>query len=827
MKIINRRNFLRLCRSTGVISLFPFGTPLFISNYARSNQDKSSVKVTVQNDLNWPQYVQEFPSLALDDHDNPWIAVLERNILNKNIKIFCYKEDTMYEVTKIQPQGITGLSDPHIYPFDNSMILAFSIEKNNRWDVAYSFIEKDNQVQKFNIIPHTGKVNVSPVITVFEDKAFILWESNNGGKRGIYTCQINKNGFTNPQKLSDHAVNSYNPTIVALPNGNMFAAWDSVRNNSADIYGAWFKEGKWQPEVRLTSDSRIEKHPYLANWENEVWMCWEAQSYREIYSNNLTEQRIVVAKLQDNNFDAPKHLFEYVSPDTHILSNLTDTPWITHYEHNPEKCYNLVRPRIAFDKNGSLWLSAKEFMEKRQDGSKPVIWNYHGDVWSDKKLLLDQQGKRQAVEIAFGTNKGFAVYQYDDLPLSESSEYKGIICTWKSGFGISKLPVNTIKGELITEQLKMPFSNFSLKRNIAIINADFPRQKVNFHGNNLNLYFGDLHNHTDISICRRSWNPTAKDDFDICRDIEKLDFCALTDHGYNFDTAQWDFLGEQVRSNHDDDSFVTFLAEEWTSNNNPPNAPKELQGYGHHNLIFANPYYSHFYDSYDGDINPEMLWEQLQKDGADFICIPHQLADMGTNIPIDWRYVNEKFQPVAEIFQGRGSYEYLGCPRQAPHGAKFKGRYIHDVWEQGNIIGIIASPDHWGGIGKAAVWAKDLSRESIFEGIRARHTYGTSGAKIGLLFRTKQALMGDKVLMSSNSNYKFHIKALASANINEVVIFRNNEIIYKVVPNEKEITVEWEDIKPLKAGSAWYYTRIQCDDNELAWSSPIWFVEKL
>ena len=50
--------------------------------------------------------------------------------------------------------------------------------------------------------------------------------------------------------------------------------------------------------------------------------------------------------------------------------------------------------------------------------------------------------------------------------------------------------------------------------------------------------------------------------------------------------------------------------------------------------------------------------------------------------------------------------------------------------------------------------------------------------------------------------------------------------INRVLPNQKKISVDWEDTKPLRSGSAWYYTRIQCADNEIAWSSPIWFIEK-
>ena len=816
MKKISRRNFLALCKSTGIMSLFPFGTPIYLSSLSESNHRKRGVKATEQNDLRWPPYVQEFPSLALDYNENPWIAVLERNITNKKIRVYVYKQDDLFEVTKIEPEGITGISDPQIHQFGKSMMLVFSYEKNDKWEVAYSIIDEDKKTQKINIIDNRGKVNISPVMADNQGTACILWESNEGAGRGIYACHISENGPTEAQRLTDATVNSYNPAIVGLPNGDMFAAWDSVRNKSADIYGAWFTNGEWQPEVRLTSDVRIERHPYLVNRENEVWMCWEAQSYLQRFSNNLTEQRIVVAKIQNNSLAVPKHLFEQVSLQTHASSEITDTPWILHYEHNPEKCYHLVRPRIAFDQHGALWLSAREFMEQRRAGSKPVVWNYQGDTWSEKKLLIDQQGKRQAVEIAFGKDEGFAVYQYDNLPMGGGG-YQGISPDWKSGFGISKLPVNTHKGKLLTEQLKMPFLNFSLKEKMSAINADFPRQKIKHKDNSLTLFFGDLHNHTDISVCRRAWNPTAKDDFAVARDIEKLDFCGLTDHGYNIDPPQWDFLGEQVRCNQDDNIFITFLGEEWTENTK----------YGHHNLIFSDPYYPRFYDAYDGDINPRELWTKLQEDGADFICIPHQLADKGTNLPIDWNFVNEKFQPVAEIFQGRESYEYLGCPRQAHDGDKVKGHYLQDVWEKGNIIGVIASPDHWGGIGKVAVWAEYLSRKSLFEAIRARHTYGTSGAKMGLLLRTQQAMMGDKVMLSSNPEYKFQVIAWASSSINEVVIFRNNEQIYQVAPNEKEINIEWEDKDPLRLEFAWYYTRIQCEDSELAWSSPIWFTNKI
>ena len=62
--------------------------------------------------------------------------------------------------------------------------------------------------------------------------------------------------------------------------------------------------------------------------------------------------------------------------------------------------------------------------------------------------------------------------------------------------------------------------------------------------------------------------------------------------------------------------------------------------------------------------------------------------------------------------------------------------------------------------------------------------------------------------------------------IKNVVLFRNNEIVYESSPAKKEVTLSFTD-KELPTGeeTLWYYTRIQTDDEHLTWSSPIWFIK--
>ena len=60
--------------------------------------------------------------------------------------------------------------------------------------------------------------------------------------------------------------------------------------------------------------------------------------------------------------------------------------------------------------------------------------------------------------------------------------------------------------------------------------------------------------------------------------------------------------------------------------------------------------------------------------------------------------------------------------------------------------------------------------------------------------------------------------------IKELVIFRNNEMVHRTQPDRKEFEANWTDHNPPGENTSWYYARIHAEDDELAWSSPIWLV---
>jgi len=751
---------------------------------------------------------REFPALAIAADNSVWLASIERELPNSCIAVDAGCGDNRETVCRLRVDEMTGCAAPAIAPWKNGCIIAAPMEWNDRWDIAIAFITTPDCTRPdLRFISTQERVNVFPALTIDGDDVVMAWESTIDGKRAIFSCRFDETSIGPVTQLSSPGENSCHPAIVTAETNRIFVAWESLRKYSSDIYGCWCVNGTWEDEERMTCDPRIERHPSLTSHNGDLWMAWEAQSFTDNQINRVNEHRVVVAQVTDN--------------------GLMTTP--AHFERLSMPGRMLFRPQIRFDSKDQLWLTArwgKLLSHPRTNEPDlymgrgewfPVVWQYKGGMWTDMELLSETPGRWHPVPFEFGDdNTGHAAIQFDNHPNTW-----GARAEWTTDVTIQSLPnAHPVEEFFLTEPLEMPPTGFDLKAYMEFVSADFKASSWDHNGTTRHAYFGDFHAHSDLSVCCRLFNALGIDNFSNIRDIAKLDFCALTDHGYNHTDLTWTYNGEQTRFHHDDENFVTFIGEEWTSDIYPdPRLPKEEKRYGHHNLVFLDPYYKTFYDSREREMSPTEFRELVTE--TDYICIPHQLADGGSNIPKDWNFTDERGQCVAEIYQNRGSFEYEGSPRMANEGT-IAGRFLQDAWAQGVVIGVIASPDHWGTNGKAGIWAKELTRECLFEALHARHTFGTTDAKLAVRLSTPEAIMGD-VVAKPNSAISLTVAGEADRTIKEMVLFRNNKKVCTFTPNDTVFEHEWIDEEPLEASRLWYYARIETNDGELAWTSPIWF----
>ncbi len=122
------------------------------------------------------------------------------------------------------------------------------------------------------------------------------------------------------------------------------------------------------------------------------------------------------------------------------------------------------------------------------------------------------------------------------------------------------------------------------------------------------------------------------------------------------------------------------------------------------------------------------------------------------------------------------------------------------------------------------MFAKELTREAIFDALRHRRNYAVSNARIVLNFKIDGHEMGKE--FETAGQLRIAVQVRGTGIIKEVAIVRNGLVYYTLSPGKEQVNFELVDDS--FETSAYYYLRvIQADKDEhgnfsYAWSSPIW-----
>ena len=337
--------------------------------------------------------------------------------------------------------------------------------------------------------------------------------------------------------------------------------------------------------------------------------------------------------------------------------------------------------------------------------------------------------------------------------------------------------------------------------------------------NDMNIYFGDLHTHTVHSIdCieREKLEATPEQYFEYAKKSSCLDFLAVTDHhepwneGRHLLTEEaWSDINKMASKYNTDREFIAFPGFEFRCER------------GDSTIVLGEDF------SYKDIAVPEIknikaLWEYFK--GRNYISIPH-FHNPGKLEEGQWyECPYEGVETVLEINSGHGSYERPDVlERRIPLSKKSRpDRYGQYFLENNYRYGFTCNSDgHKGNPGRnglCAVFARELTREAILEGIRKRHVYGTTNARIKLVFTMNGQLMGSVLPKDSPRDILIH--ATGERQIKAVDIFRNSELYKRIKPASPGFNFEASIVDPEAAN---WYVRITQIDNHIAYSSPIWF----
>ena len=120
--------------------------------------------------------------------------------------------------------------------------------------------------------------------------------------------------------------------------------------------------------------------------------------------------------------------------------------------------------------------------------------------------------------------------------------------------------------------------------------------------------------------------------------------------------------------------------------------------------------------------------------------------------------------------------------------------------------------------GLVAFRAKELTREDIWDALHNYQVYATSMDRIYMDFSINGAWMGSE--LTSSDPVHIHYEIIGQTQNFKVSLIRNNEAIRTDNISNGAMVIDFDDLPTIEKN--FYYLRVEQDNGERAWSTPIW-----
>jgi hypothetical protein len=678
---------------------------------------------------------------------------------------------------------------------------------------------------------------------------FVIWSSWDGARSTVSAARVQNGRPEAVQEISQGSGTVFAPCAAGGADGSLWVAWQARRGRRFEVFARRRDAASWGPEIQVSDHPESDIQPAIAiARDGTVWIAWTswrdgryADGNYEIYARRLdpisAPRKISISPRSDMLpafAQLPEGLALVWTESTFPLKPAVADISTVAYDRWAEKSYRVVRiegdqvgppQEILLGPNQPTGSTVSVQPVPLRGASGADLWLLFGERhdanrfgfdsrWELRLARTSRDSVSAAVDLSAAISSQVAhyagVWSGDALWIADEVERR---VPAETGRPYSALRVRQLADDRLPDPKPASVPPQNPKRPInpklALDRAPGPRGTVHHAGNVWQAYFGNLHLHSDLSGDLRGFEGRPEDNLQILEDLPRLDFGALSDHAETLRPVDWWATRKLTEMWNRPGEFVTFPGYEWTS-----------LDYGHRVVLFP--------DEQVGDRDallaavsedpPTRLWSHLG--GRVALTIPHH-PSQALRRPVDWSFRDDRFQRLVEIFQSRGSYEFDGAPLNPNLRSEFiPGHSVRHALAMGHRLGFIASPDHGGGLGLAGAWARELTREGLFEALHERRTFGTTGAKLELFLTVGGAAQGSEAPRGAGP---IPIEARVRGTVPglELTIVRDGREVLRRTFTEAQAHWTWidEDRTP---GPRYYYLRARQSDGHLGWTSPVW-----
>jgi hypothetical protein len=616
----------------------------------------------------------------------------------------------------------------------------------------------------------------------------------------------------------------------------MAVAWDGYAAGNYDVYLRRLESGRWSEVETVAGTPRFEANPTLAvDGAGRIWIAWEESGPEWGKDTGFLPIR-QGTQLHESRTVAVACLL----PGGAVS--------VARQRLTPSGFWEL--PHLQLDRAGAPYLFVRHLLTRQAQFTPGralhlALWEIHaarytGAGWSDLVRVPRSAGRNDMLPataldskgsmwLAWPTDwrstKSFLPHQLQvhvgSYPADVAAPAAAQAGPLAGGERPSDSPSGTTRDGAIHPNERREVDRI---RSYRIVSP----------GGTYSIFRGDLHRHTDISSDGNN-DGALLEAYRYARDAAALDFVGVTDHNFSSGVDlpyNWWRSQKVADLFHVPKSFVTFYSYERSIEY--PN--------GHRNIFFTQrgvPTRPLSQEEDRGIEGAEGLFWYLRRFNG--FSIPHTT---GRTSGTDWRDNDPAVESLLEIYQGmRDTYEYPGAPKPKRLWSDFVDRskrlpaelsdeaspffrrlgFAWNALAKGYKLGFIASSDHVSThIAFACLIAKELTRESLLEAVRARRAYGaTDNIILDVRFAASDGehMMGEE--FTSRSPVRIRAKVLGTGPIRQLDVIRNSRIVYTRPAGPAELEFEYREPE-MPAGTSYYYVRVVQENGEMAWGSPVW-----
>jgi len=344
--------------------------------------------------------------------------------------------------------------------------------------------------------------------------------------------------------------------------------------------------------------------------------------------------------------------------------------------------------------------------------------------------------------------------------------------------------------------------------------AFFKPKTIQTENGKYQLFWGNLHVQTILSDGHCG---TPDQYFTFARERYHWDFAAVTDHcdSVKWLACEWAYLQRVTNMFNRPGEFITISGFEWTQGD------YGKVRYGHRCIIYPTddqPFFSPLTE--EAHRQGDLLNLLKKTNGLMFAHHITRVWSGGTK----WDKLDEKVEPCIEICSHWGRFEYYHNFGHITAGEEVRGCSVQEILAKGHKLGFIGGSDshelcHQKNDGTTLMYLPSLTRKSIFEALKKRRVYASTGIKIYIDLRVDGHLMGEEYTTVEYPRIFVQVKSVDT--LEEISIIRNNKDIFSRSCSEK-CEKFWYIDKEIEKGKNYYYLRTTQKDKNRAWSSPVW-----